>query len=227
SNGFTSSDQRLVCELAGILLHVAAPNESDLGIEVRLDLVVLRRDQKFFISPACFKTPCLVSPRSARRSAAQHITIELEFLEELKVGVGPVNAVVIAGDSGVAAGHQSSDVRVSQEVPLDPSDEEIVRRRQAEVVRLHCDEAHVVAIDLSGHPGSTDDRNRCSRRAQTNTAAEERHQISAWPESEGARILQKEVPLLGEEQIESRQIHLLLIRFDLRKISPVCTIEGE
>src|SRR5204863_1426808 len=97
SNGFASPDQRLVRELAGILLHVAPANESDLGIEVRLDLVVLRSDQEFFISPACLETPRLISSGSARCIAAEQVTIELEFLEELEVGVGSINAVIVSG----------------------------------------------------------------------------------------------------------------------------------
>ena len=46
-------------------------------------------------------------------------------------------------------------------------------------------------------------------------------------EREVAGVLEEEVALLGKEQVEARQVHLLLIDFDLREIGPVGRVERQ
>ena len=47
------------------------------------------------------------------------------------------------------------------------------------------------------------------------------------PNGEGAGVLQEEIALLGKEDVEARQVHLLLIDFDLREIGAVRGVQGQ
>ena len=78
--------------------QVTAPQKSDLGIEVWLDGVVFGTDLELFIRPAGLETPCLVLPRFAGRVALEHVGVEFELLEKLKMHIrseentGPASA---------------------------------------------------------------------------------------------------------------------------------------
>ena len=47
------------------------------------------------------------------------------------------------------------------------------------------------------------------------------------PKREHVRVLEEELALLGEEQVEARQVDLLLIGFDLREIGAVGRVERQ
>ena len=59
------------------------------------------------------------------RRTAEQVAIELEFRKELEMGVGSIDAVTRY--RGITARHESADVRISEEIPLDSADEKLVR----------------------------------------------------------------------------------------------------
>ena len=46
-------------------------------------------------------------------------------------------------------------------------------------------------------------------------------------EGERAEVLEKEIALLGEEQAEAREVHLLFVGFDLREVGVVGEVGGQ
>ena len=63
--------------------------------------------------------------------------------------------------------------------------------------------------------------------AQSNSSAEKWNQISARAKCEGAGVLQEKVSLFRKEQIEPREIDLLLVDFNLSKIRVVSCIKSD
>ena len=66
--------------------------------------------------------------------------------------------------------------------------------------------------------------------AETDGSAEEWNELRRTfiaPKSESAGVFEKEVAFFREEQIEPREIDLLLINFDLREVGAVGGVESE
>ena len=56
-------------------------------------------------------------------------------------------------------------------------------------------------------------------------AAEEQIDFAGLADGEEAAVLEEERPLLGKQQVEPRQVDLLLVDFDLREVGVVGEIE--
>ena len=81
---------------------------------------------------------------------------------------------------------------------------------------------------FAGEPRAADDRDRLAGRGQADSPAEEqigldrgRREGAAGAHLEQAGVLEEEVALLGKEEAEPRQVHLLLVDLDLREIGVV------
>ena len=239
ANRVASSQQWAPGHVSAVLRHVAATHEADFWVEIRLDRVVLRRERELVVAPGHQEIAGHVVARSPGRVAAQHVRVDFQPLEELEVHVRSVDAVVVVRQRRLAVGHDGADPRGSEEVPFVAADEVVVGRdgrgrgRSDELLGLHHQHADVVARRLSGHARAADDRNLRPGGAQADSPAEERHQVGrravevavARAEREGAGVLEEEVALLREEQVEARQVHLLLIDFDLGEVGAVGGVE--
>ena len=62
---------------------------------------------------------------------------------------------------------------------------------------------------------------------QADAAGEEQIDRLRLAELERRRVLEEERPLLGEEQIEAREVHLLLVGLDLREVGVDGRVERE
>ena len=85
---------------------------------------------------------------------------------------------------------------------------------------------------LPARRAAADDRNRRAGIGQADPPAEEqvgldrrRGERAAGAHLELAGVLQEEVALLGKEQAEAGQVHLLLVDFDLREVGVVGDVE--
>src|SRR5688572_5422435 len=134
--------------------------------------------------------------------------------------IGAINAIVVASECRIAAGNQRSNIGISKKISLHATDQHAVgwcgyARTFAKTFGFHRNESDVVLTDLTAQPPASKNGNRGTGRAQANPAAEERQEISSRAKSKRADVLQKEIPLFRKEQIESRQVDLLLIDLNL------------
>ena len=165
-------------------------------------------------------------------------------MEEPEIAVRADHAV-IAGAVGLLIEHEKTDVRVGQHVAAEPQRGEVGRERCLRASLLNIEGSDAVLTNPAGQTRATENRNRFASVAQPDAPAEEQDRVlrgvlsssadipadaesaaeataSGVPgilgELEDAGILQKEIALFGEEEAEAREIHLLLIDFDLREI---------
>ena len=128
------------------------------------------------------------------------------------------------------AREHAADGAPPQNVAPQPQDGEVrlrARRRRL-VVGLHVEGADAPGPGLPGEPAAADDRHG-ARSAQPDAPAVEdcRRVAAAGPaagpaaEGEDALPFEKEFPLFRERQAEPRQVHLRLVRLDLREIGVV------
>src|SRR5262245_20086839 len=110
-------------------------------------------------------------------------------------------------------------------VAPDATDQEVVRGCEAArslvpiCPSLHHNRAHVVLARASRESCSAEYRNGCAGRAEADPSAEERKDVGRFLGRGGnlkeARVLEKELALFREQDVESGQVHLLLVRFNL------------
>ncbi len=99
--------------------------------------------------------------------------------------------------------------------------QEVVGRLAVVFLGLQIHHRDVVAVDFPGEAPSAADVDRLARVRQTDAAAEKQiHQpleaLRAHAELPG--VLEEEVALFWKEQLEPREVHLLLVDFGLREI---------
>src|SRR5262249_15877743 len=153
---------------------------------------------------------------------------ELELVVELEVRIAAVESIVIARYRRITVGDERSQPRVPQKIPFQTTDKKIIRRCRIEPLCFHAQETDVVTLHLTGDSRSANDRNGCAVSAQSNTPAEKRHEVAVGrSESKDAGVFEKEVSFLGKELIESSQVHLLLVDFNLRKVGSIRPVERE
>ena len=149
-------------------------------------------------------------------------------------GVGAVRVVCRrqAADALPADGH-AADTGALAQFPVDASNRVVVAVEPAHRRRLHVEHAHVEAPRLARKPAAVVDRDQFAPRPDADAAAEE--QVDAGrsaaagsrPDGEQAGVLQEEGPLLGEEQVEPVEVHLLLVDLDLGEVRVVGQVERE
>src|SRR5204863_10084666 len=111
--------------------------------------------------------------------------------------------------------------------------QEIGRADRALAAGHHAEHPDLIGSRPARQPGAAHDGNWRAARAQPDPAAEERDDLVAraagWSrggrDAEDARVLQEQLALLREEQIEAREVDLLLIGLDLREVRPVAEVE--
>ena len=84
-----------------------------------------------------------------------------------------------------------------------------------------------VGPDLAGQPAAAPNGNALAVVADADAPAEEQLELARLPHREEPRVLEKEGPLLGEEQVEPVEVDLLLVHLDLREVGVVRQVEGE
>src|SRR5262245_12267559 len=102
-------------------------------------------------------------------------------------------------------GHESSDPGISQKIPFDAANKEVIRRCGPLIIGLHCQNSDVILADFSGNSCPSQNRHRRTRCAESDTTAEKRKQVAlrtGASERKDAGVLQKEITLLGKKQIE-------------------------
>ena len=83
---------------------------------------------------------------------------------------------------------------------------------------LHVEKADVIAAQLPAQASAGADVDRLTKLRNTDTAREEQINRLRLTELKGVRVLEEERPLLGEEDREPGQVHLLLVGLDLREV---------
>ena len=84
-----------------------------------------------------------------------------------------------------------------------------------------------VGPNLPAQSAAAPDGNRHAVVPDPDPPAEEQLELPRLPHREQARVLQKERPLLREEQVEPVEVDLLVVHLDLREVGVVRQIEGE
>ena len=128
----------------------------------------------------------------------------------------------------------AADAAAPQDVALGAQHREVggLDPRRLVIAGLHVDRAEGELAGLAGGAAAGDERNH-ARLIEADAAAEEqvRRVAGAGAESgagaagkrERAEAFEEEVALLREEQVEARQVDLLLVDFDLREVG----VDGE
>ena len=140
-------------------------------------------------------------------------------------------------------GRDHSNRAAGQDVAPDADDGEVGRRLADEIVLAGLDvhQADGVLARTTGDACAGADRDfLAGREADAATEEERRREVRRGADAAGAAAaallrreredplaLEEELPLLGEEQAEPRQVHLLLVVFDLGEIGVVGEVERE
>ena len=85
----------------------------------------------------------------------------------------------------------------------------------------------MIRPDLPAHARPGVDRNRIAVLIDADPPREEQLHLARRAELEEPGVLEKERPLLGEEQIEAREVDLLVVDFDLREVRVERGVERE
>ena len=170
----------------------------------------------------------------------REIGVDADVLVERERGVDAV-AVVRPDAPGVADAMREhpADAAAPQDVALGAKHREVRRlleRGRLVVAGLHVEHAERDAGDLAGEPSAGAQRHLAPA-VEADAAAEEQIRrvaaagrepgAGAAGEREDAEALEKEVALLGEEQVEARQVDLLLVDFDLREVGVDGQVRGQ
>src|SRR5205814_9555700 len=115
---------------------------------------------------------------------------------------------------------------------------EVGSRRRGAFALLKVERSDAVVAEASRQARAAADWNRLSVVREPDAAAEEQDRVglpsarqssaaeddaAALPELEDPGVLQEEIALLGKEETEPREVHLLLVGFDLREVG----VDGE
>ena len=93
------------------------------------------------------------------------------------------------------------------------------------IVGLHVHEANVEAVDFSGEPPAGADWHQVTVIVEPDAPAEEEINLLALANAKEVGVLLKERPLLRKAQVETCQVDLLVVDFDLREIGVVGRVE--
>ena len=150
------------------------------------------------------------------------------FLDAV-LAVDTERAVVIIGARAVAgagAVHEDrAEPRAPAEVLADPRGREVVRRRVADALGLHVQEADVGPLRLAGEARARLNRDEGARAVDADPAAEEQVDLARTADRKQPAILEEERALLREQQVESRQVDLLLVHLHLGEVGVVGEVE--
>ncbi len=226
-----------IAYLAGIVANVAAVDEPQCRIEIRLHLLDsdtafeagrVRRPHPYTPSAVFTVEPfgrALLSPRFGFERAA---------IRQTGVLVAEVDARdrVVDIRERIAVRDDEADGRLGQHVGRDASYEQVRGLHALELVLPDCERTHRPTADAAAELAAAFETRRLSRGAQADATREKRQRILLeWarerrvhralpdaPELVDVRILQKEVSLLGKEQSEPRQIDLAIVDLGRREI---------
>src|SRR5258706_10665794 len=115
------------------------------------------------------------------------------------------------------------DVRPFKNSPLHPQNRELLtrnaetRRALAQLACLHLQESDVVWTNFTGDFHAVVDRHGLASICQTNSPREEGLIFSLSAKKKDARVLKKEVTLLGKENREAGEVDDLIVYFRLTK----------
>src|SRR5687767_2387138 len=128
----------------------------------------------------------------------------------------------------VTVREQRAHRRSVRQIAADANDGEVAAGQTiVVVVRLHVEQADVVLARFSRQASAAEDRNRFAVRADADAPAEEQVDFTGIADGEEAGVLEKEGALLGKEQIEAIEVHLLVVDLDLREVRVDGGIEHE
>ena len=180
---------------------------------------------------------------------ARVVAAEGDVLIEAKRRIDAVGLVVArrVRRQMVAIGEHRADGAAAQDVALDARDGEVRRRRRRRrlVAGLDVEHADAPPADLAGQAAADVDRHDAAAveadapavehvghvggaaEAGARYAATAAARRAAAAEVEQASALEKELALLGQEQVEARQVDLLLVDLDLREVGVHGEIGGQ
>ncbi len=240
-----------MCVLAGRGLNRASrvlpreigpPQKSDLGVEAASDVQMLElRAIAVGVVVEVAQVAGVVAP-DLRRAGPGDIPIEVHAARRGVQGIDPERlARSPVALRLVAPRVEHADVAPPEDVALDSHHGEIRGPRVCRhlLIRLDIEHPDRIGPRLAGDPSPAPDWYRTSV-VEPDAAAEEQHRRivgDAYPtaagrnpnpaESENALTFKKEVPALGEEEVEPRQVDLLEVVFDLREIGVVGQVERQ
>ena len=226
--------------------EVVAAQEADLRPEVLLDEQMVELEAVAVGAVVEARLVARVAARDAAGAGARVVAEEVDVVQEREGGVRAVGLVgTVAGGRDGAMGEDGADAAAPEDVALDAQHREVrvVGARAGLVVRLDAQHAHVERAGLAGQPAAAENGNDPSVLQPDAAAVEERRRIArsgyavarqdargpeaAAREVEDAAPLEKELPLLREEQVEAGEVHLLLVHLDLGEVGVVGEVRGE
>ncbi len=168
----------------------------------------------------------------ARRVGAGDEAGELAVAADSPAAVEAVGAigVVVAGErsAAVAVDEDRPDRRAIGQVAAVARHGEVVLRSDAEgLLGAHVEHADVVAALLARDPQPRFDRHHLAVRPEADPSGKEEQRLLGHSDLEQARVLEKERPLLGEEEIEPVEVDLQLVGLDLGEVGVVGGVQGE
>src|SRR5687767_14310206 len=109
--------------------------------------------------------------------------------------------------------------RSVRQIAFDPAYGDICGGRDSvDLVGLHVEQADRRAAKASRKPRAAEYRNRLAARSDADAAAEKNLGLRGTADAEESRVLEKERPLLREEQREAIQVDLLFVDLHLREV---------
>ena len=221
---------------------VASPRQvADLGVEVVAHLRVAAGDLPQVVHEVVEHPLRMIGPPArVRRAGRREVREQLRVRRHLQRRVHAVGPVVVVPAGGAARAFAVDEDRAevrSAHLAQHADDAEIVGGRQETPgplvegrIGLHVQHPDVVAAGFAGQARAAEDVDRHARRAgrrEADPPREKQVHLLRRTELEDRRVLEKERPLLREEQIEAREVHLFLIRFHLREVRIHREIGGE
>ena len=146
---------------------------------------------------------------------------------EIEFRVRTANSIVAFaayGGCALTIDEDGSDIGSLQNVALHTEDRELLtrnaqtRRGLTQLARLHLQESDVVGTNFAGNFHAVIDRHGRAIVSQTDPPGEESLILSFPAKKKDARILQKEIALLWEEDRETREVDDLIVYFCLAKV---------
>ena len=227
-------DPRLPDEARVEEAEVLAQQETHARVEVllRFDEVRRGRERRTLVADAGAEGS--VVDVDARALATAPVAVELEELGWLELEVEAVE-VLRSRSGGVALREDRADAGALTDVAFHPGDREGgLRHAVVSNVRRSRTDAEDAEVPFAEPTGQASPQvHRHGRAAvEPDAAREEGLHQGGQPghslgraELEDARVLEEEVPLLGEEEGEPRQVHLQIVDLDLGEVRVVGEIE--
>ena len=159
-------------------------------------------------------------PRDQRVAADAPLAVE---------GIGPV-VVVVRRDvaDADAVDEDAADRRPIRQLAADAHHAEVVAgRARRQLLGLHVQQPDVPEAHLPRDAAAAEDRNLLAVVVDADAAAEEQVDFARVAHREEAGVLQEERPLLGEEQVEAIEVHLLVVDLHLREVGVVGAVERQ